>query len=162
MGWGKVDSPKLTQLFSFLTFDPRGRPPVTGSRYHYLRTCCLSVRPSVRPYVRQKSGNTKQSSSENSDRYLLRTVGLAEWIIDDTHVLPIFFLVQLFPFRSASLSQISALDHCFFCTTYYYYCFLLHYSFFPFEGERRDFLLFLPFQKNRPSLLDVHKKQPIA
>ena len=45
---------------------------------HYFHTWCLYVRPSVSTF----QNLAKQSG--NSDRYW-RSVGLAEWIIDDTH-----------------------------------------------------------------------------
>ena len=61
-------------------FDPRGRPTVTTGSDHCFRTWCPLVRPSVRASPLFK---TKQISSETMFA-TGETVGLAEWIIDDS------------------------------------------------------------------------------
>ena len=71
------------------SIDPRGRPTVTAGSDLYFRTCCLSVRPSPLFKISQKS-KTKTLSSE----IVIATggtVGLAEWIIDGTHILFLFY-----------------------------------------------------------------------
>ena len=69
----------ITGMKSIMNFfDPRGCHTVTAGNDHYFRTCCLYVRP----YPHSKSHKRKQLASV--------TVGLAEWIIDGTHVLYIF------------------------------------------------------------------------
>ena len=68
-------------------FDPRGRLTVKAGNDHYFRTCCLSVDPSVPTFQNLAKQNKVQS------RIVIAiggTEGLAEWIIDDRHVL--FFL----------------------------------------------------------------------
>ena len=68
--------------------DPRGRPTVTAGSDHYFHTCCLSIR-------RSKSQNLAIQTFQT--RIVIATggtVGLAEWIIDDTHVM--FILSQLY------------------------------------------------------------------
>ena len=55
--------------------DPRGRPTVTAGSDHCFCTC----RPFVRPHF------SKQSKTQA--KTMFATVGLAEWIIDDTPVL---------------------------------------------------------------------------
>ena len=56
--------------------DPLGQPKVTAGRDHRFRTCC----PSVRPF---KSRKTKQQKTMFATG---ATMGLAEWIIDDTYL----------------------------------------------------------------------------
>ena len=76
--------------------DPRGRPTVTAGSDHYFRTCCLYVLPSVRPspllIISQIKFQTWIVIATGG------TVGLAEWIISDTHV----FL----PFSSSMLEHV--------------------------------------------------------
>ena len=77
----------LTLFFHFI-FDPRGQPTVTAGSDHYFRTCYLSVRPSVLPYVRPRF--SKSRKTKNFKR--------AKWIIDDTHVFLFPFSLILFFF----------------------------------------------------------------
>ena len=58
-------------------FDPLGQPKVTAERDHCFRTCC----PSVRLSPLFKSRETKQQKTLFATGV---TMGLAEWIIDDT------------------------------------------------------------------------------
>ena len=58
-------------------FDPLGQPKVTAGRDNCFRTCC----PSVRSYILFKSRKTKQQNTIFATGV---TMGLAEWIIDDT------------------------------------------------------------------------------
>ena len=67
--------------------DPRGRPTVTAGNDHYFRTCCLYVRPSVRPSPLLKISQNKTKVQAKLVFVIGGTVGLAEWIIEDTHVL---------------------------------------------------------------------------
>ena len=60
-----------------LRIDPLGRPTIPAVSDHYSCTCCPSVRPS--PLL--KSSKTKQQKIMVATS---ETVGLAEWIIDDT------------------------------------------------------------------------------
>ena len=46
--------------------DLHGRPTVTAGSDHYFRTCCLYVRPSVRPHFQNLA---KQNEVQDSDRY---------------------------------------------------------------------------------------------
>ena len=57
--------------------DPLGQPKVTGGRDHFFRTCC----PSVCPSPLFKSSKTKQQKTMFATGV---TMGLAEWIIDDS------------------------------------------------------------------------------
>ena len=62
-------------------FDPRGRPTVTAGSDHYFRTCCLSVRPHF----------SKQNQFQAKTMFTTgETVGLAEWIMDDTCLVSLF------------------------------------------------------------------------
>ena len=61
----------------FYDIDPLGQPKVTASRDHCFRTCC----PYVRPSLLFKSRKTKQQKTMFTTGL---TMGLAEWIIDDT------------------------------------------------------------------------------
>ena len=73
------------------TIDPRGRPTVTARSDHYIRTCC--------PYVPAFQNLSKQNNFQV--RIVIAsggTVGLAEWIIDGTHV-----LFYCFPFWVATI-----------------------------------------------------------
>ena len=73
----------------FACIDPQGRHTGKASSDHYFRTWCLYFRPSVRPYVRPHF--SKWLKQKNLPVRIViatvGTVGLAEWIIDDTHVL---------------------------------------------------------------------------
>ena len=68
-------------------FDPRGRPTVPAGSDHYFRTCCPYIRhyvayvPTFQNLAKQNKVQTKIVIATGG------TVGLAEWIIDDTHVL---------------------------------------------------------------------------
>ena len=63
--------------------DPRGRPTVTAGSDHCFCTCRPFVSPSVRPYVRPHF--SKQNKFQAKTMFATgETVGLAEWIIDDT------------------------------------------------------------------------------
>ena len=57
--------------------DPLGQPKITAGRNNCFRTCCPSVRLS--PVF--KSRKTKQQKTMFATGV---TMGLAEWIIDDT------------------------------------------------------------------------------
>ena len=79
--------PKLT-CFSFefksikaLHVDSLGQPKVTAGRDNCFRTCCPSVRRSVRMSPLFTSRKTKQQKTMFATGV---TMGLAEWIIDDT------------------------------------------------------------------------------
>ena len=66
-----------------IIIDPRGRPTVTDGRDHCFCTCRLFVRPSVRPSVHPHF--SKQNKFQTKTMFTTgETVGLAEWIIDDT------------------------------------------------------------------------------
>ena len=60
-----------------LFFDPLGQPKVTAGSDRCFCTCC----PSVRPSLLFKSRKTKQQKTMFATSL---TMGLAEWIIDDT------------------------------------------------------------------------------
>ena len=60
-----------------LEIDPLDQPKVTAGRDHCFRTCC----PSVRPSPLFKSRKTKQQKTMFATG---ETLGLAEWILDDT------------------------------------------------------------------------------
>ena len=62
------------RAFSKLYHDPRGRPTVTAGSDHYFCTFCPSVLPHFSNL--QKQQKIMVATCE--------TVGLAEWIIDDT------------------------------------------------------------------------------
>ena len=77
----------------YFVFDPR----VTAGRDHYyFCTCCLYVRPrpSVRTYVRNFQNLAKQNVQAKKVIATIGTVGLAEWIIDDT-CLVLFVLYEM-------------------------------------------------------------------
>ena len=78
---------KTATKLCYCSIDPRGRPTVTAVSDHYFRTCCLYVRPSVRTFQNLAKQNKFQARTVIATG---GTVGLAEWIIDDTHFL--FFL----------------------------------------------------------------------
>ena len=60
--------------------DPLGRPTIPAGSDHYFGTCC--------PYVRLSPLFKSSKTTENT----VETVGLAEWIIDDTCLVwPIHF-----------------------------------------------------------------------
>ena len=63
--------------------DPRGRPAVTAGSDNYFRMCCLYVAsvPTFQNLVKQKKVQARIVIA-NSE-----SMGLAEWIIDDTHAL---------------------------------------------------------------------------
>ena len=63
-----------------LRIDPRGRPTVMAVSDHYFRTCCLSV-PTFQNLTKQNNCQSRIVFATGE------TVGLAEWIIDGTHVL---------------------------------------------------------------------------
>ena len=64
---------------------------------HYFRTCCLSAaRSSVRPSVPTFQNLAKQNNLQAI--IVIATggnVGLAEWIIDGTHVLHVLLVITL-------------------------------------------------------------------
>ena len=60
------------------SIDPRGRPTVPAGSDHSFRACPPFVCPSVRPHFSQNKFQTKTMFATGE------TVGLAEWIIDDT------------------------------------------------------------------------------
>ena len=64
--------------------DPLGRPTVTAGCDHCFRTCC----PSVPHFSKQNEFQAKTMFTTGE------TVGLAEWIIDDTCLIKRFFLKQ--------------------------------------------------------------------
>ena len=59
-----------------INIDPRGRPTVTDGSDHCFRTFCPSVRPQFSKKPNKFPAKTMFATGE--------TVGLAEWIIDDT------------------------------------------------------------------------------
>ena len=67
-------------------FDPLGQPTVTAGRDHCFRTCCP---PSVRPHFLNLEKPNKQKTMFATGV----TMGLAEWIIDDT--CPVFIIYNL-------------------------------------------------------------------
>ena len=79
--------------------DPHGQPKVTAGRDHCFRTCC----PSVRPSPLFKSRKTKQQKTMFATGV---TVGLAEWIIDDTCLVNYLWLLN---FSNYFLSNIERL-----------------------------------------------------
>ena len=89
----KIQSLSLCILdLNFLIFppniDPRGRPTVTAGSGHYFRTCCLYVRLStLRTSVSLFKISQKNKVQARKVIATGGTVGLTEWIIDDTHVL---------------------------------------------------------------------------
>ena len=67
-----------------LEIDPLGRPTVTAGRDHCFCTCRPFVRPSFSPSSRP---HFLKSSKQNKQKTMFatgETVGLAEWIIDET------------------------------------------------------------------------------
>ena len=68
----------LNNLYRF-SFDPLGRPTIPAGSDHCFATCC----PYVRPSPLYKSSKTKRQKTMFATG---ETVGLAEWIIDDTCV----------------------------------------------------------------------------
>ena len=83
--------------------DPLGRPTVMASKDHCFRTCC----PYVRPSPLFKSRKTKQQKTMFATGV---TMGLAEWIIDDTCLVFSFiwkFKQVLFDFLLRSPHNIS-------------------------------------------------------
>ena len=97
MGNSQLLYPMLSHLQVFRPiFDPRGRPTITADSDQYFRTCCPSVRPSVPTFQNLTKQNNFQA------RIVIAaggTVGLAEWIIDDS-IRPIFFFILLSVYRS--------------------------------------------------------------
>ena len=76
----------MTKL-SVILYDPRGRPTVMAGSDHFFRTWCLSVLTSVPTFQNFAKRNNFQV------RIVIATggtVGLAEWIIDDSYVLFFF------------------------------------------------------------------------
>ena len=65
----------LERATLLLSIDPQGQPTVTADSDHFFPHMCPSVRPTCY--------KTKQISSENNVA-TDETVGLAEWITDDT------------------------------------------------------------------------------
>ena len=62
--------------------DPLGQPKVTAGRDNcFFRTCCPSVRPSIRPHF---SNLEKQLKPLRTMFATGVTMGLAEWITEDT------------------------------------------------------------------------------
>ena len=59
--------------------DPRGRPSVTACSHHYFLTRCPSVLPSTFQYLAKQNNCQVRIGFTTGG-----TVGLAEWIIDDT------------------------------------------------------------------------------
>ena len=57
--------------------DKQSRPSID----HYFRKCCLSVCPSVPTFLKPRKA--KQSSQERIVIATGRTLGLAEWFIDN-------------------------------------------------------------------------------
>ena len=83
---GLVDQCRLQNSYFHLTigetdlfFDPLGRPTVTAGSDHCFRTCC----PSVRPHFSNLEKQTKKFLEKTMFTTGV-TMGLAEWIIDDT------------------------------------------------------------------------------
>ena len=69
-------------------FDPRGRPTITAGGDHYFRTCCLYVRPHFSKSRRTKTCKVQERIGIGSGG----TVGLVEWIIDNTPVFLSLFM----------------------------------------------------------------------
>ena len=74
----------MSVISNQLLFDPRGQPTVTAGSDHCFHTCC----PSVRPHFSQSS-KTKQQKTMFATGV---TVGLDEWIIDDTCLVLLIFI----------------------------------------------------------------------
>ena len=72
----------LTSVCLFLYFDPLGQHTVTAGKDNCFRTCCPSVRPHFSKSSETKKVKTMFAAGE--------TVGLAEWIIDDTCLVPLY------------------------------------------------------------------------
>ena len=67
------------------SFDPLGRPTVTaGSHDHCFRTCCPSV-PIFQNLAKQNKFQVRRVIANGG------TVGLAEWIIEDTSLVMFSF-----------------------------------------------------------------------
>ena len=86
-----------------ITFDPWDPPKVTAGSDHYISTCCLYIRSSFHPSIRTFENLAKQDKFQGrrvSDSDTVRTVCLAEWIIDHwslmAHMSWIFFRKILF------------------------------------------------------------------
>ena len=92
---------KLKWTLSFV--DPLGRPTVTASRDH-----CFCTMSSVRPYIPIFQNLAKQNKAKTMFA-TGETVGLAEWIIDDTCLVKTY--VRTFSFCTKNqLSQRTVLQ----------------------------------------------------
>ena len=72
-----------SQFKRWCIIDPWGPPTVTAGSDHYFRRCRLSVRPSVSTFhniAKQNNFQVKIVIATGG------TVGMAEWIIDGTHM----------------------------------------------------------------------------
>ena len=79
----KINDNVISYHFSKYCIDPRGRPIVTAGRDHCFCTCRPHIRPSYRTSVRPHF--SKQNKLQAKTMFATgQTVGLAEWIIDDT------------------------------------------------------------------------------
>ena len=70
--------------FDWWFVDPLGQPTVTAGSDNYFPTCYLSVRPYFSNLAKAKQQKTMIATGE--------TVGLAEWIIDDTCLVTNIFM----------------------------------------------------------------------
>ena len=89
------NSIRLGKKWEFIVvfkIDPLGQPKVTAGRDHCFLICCPYVRTSVDPSPLFRSRKTKQQKTMFATDV---TLGLAEWIIDDT-CLPFFLLQDFF------------------------------------------------------------------
>ena len=89
----KIEKNSLSHLIFIhaFTFDPRGRPTVTaGSDHYFSRVVYTSVRPSSLFKILQNKTKVQGGIVIATGR----TVGLAEWIIDDTHFLFLIYLID--------------------------------------------------------------------
>ena len=91
----------ITYPVTFKSFDPLGQPTVMAGRDHCFCTCRPFVRPSVRSHFSKQNkfqAKTMVSTGE--------TVGLAEWIIDDSCFY--YFCAQWYDVSIIYVSQILA------------------------------------------------------
>ena len=86
--------------YSSFSIDPRGRSAVTAGSDHYFHTCSLFVRQSVPTFQNLTKQNNMQVKKVIATG---RTVGLAEWIIDDICLVNVIFKWFLQSFISCAL-----------------------------------------------------------
>ena len=73
---------------TYLYIDPLVQPIVTAGMDHYFRTC-------FRPFIRPSVPTFKNLAKQNKVKTMFtsgETVGLGEWIIDDTFLVNLIFL----------------------------------------------------------------------